>query len=267
MTTVNGLPAHILLVHAIVVLLPLSALVLVLTACLAPVRRRLAGANAILSVLVVILVPITTDAGEWLERRVARTPLVRAHTELGDTAIWAAIPVAVLAVALWWRQREAGAGGDACAAGSGGAAASAGAVTAGGGASGDAGSADSAAAGAGSDAFDAPVDADAAASDVKAGAGAAAADAPRAAGAGSVATRAAHAGAGQTSGASHTAAAGTSRRRTFLAPASKAVTVTLVVLSVLAAGAASYDIVRIGDSGAQASWQGQFQQNPLPRVR
>lgn len=331
MTTVNGLPAHILLVHAIVVLLPLSALVLVLTACLAPVRRRLAGANAILSVLVVILVPITTDAGEWLERRVARTPLVRAHTELGDTAIWAAIPVAVLAVALWWRQREAGAGGDAGAAGSGGAAASSDAVTAGGGASGDAGSADSAAAGAGAAVPDAPVragvagsgalagtdlagaggreragatgsgpsagadaavpdapvragaaesgasrhagavaadaSAGAAASDVKAGAGAAAADAPCAAEAGSVATRADHAEAGQTSGASHAAAAGPSRRRTFLAPASKAVTVTLIVLSVLAAGAASYDIVRIGDSGAQASWQGQFQQNPLPRVR
>ncbi|PKV96078.1 hypothetical protein ATK30_7014 [Amycolatopsis echigonensis] len=261
MTTVNGLPAHILLVHAIVVLLPLSALVLVLTACLAPVRRRLAGANAILSVLVVVLVPITTDAGEWLERRVARTPLVRAHTELGDTAIWAAIPVAVLAVALWWRQREAGAGGDAGAAGSGGAAASAGAVTAG---RGDAGSA---AARAGSDAFDAPVGADAAGSDGQAGAGAAAEDAPSAAGAGSVATRAAHAGAAQTGGAGDTGAAGTSRRRTFLAPASKAVTLTLIVLSVLAAGAASYDIVRIGDSGAQASWQGQFQQNPLPRVR
>jgi hypothetical protein len=32
MGTVNGLPAHILLVHAIVVLLPLAALLLVLTA-------------------------------------------------------------------------------------------------------------------------------------------------------------------------------------------------------------------------------------------
>ncbi|WP_116206823.1 DUF2231 domain-containing protein [Amycolatopsis circi] len=201
MTTVNGLPAHILLVHAIVVLLPLSALVLVLTACLAPVRRRLAGANAILSVLVVILVPITTNAGEWLERRVARTPLVRAHTEIGDTAIWVAIPVAVLALALWWRQREAGT-----------AAVNAGASAAGG-----------------------------------AAVAAASAD-----------------GAAAVSGAG---AAAKNGRRNFLAPASKAVSVTLIVLSVLAAGAAVYDIVRIGDTGAQASWQGQFQQNPAPRAR
>lgn len=65
------------------------------------------------------------------------------------------------------------------------------------------------------------------------------------------------------SGASASKAA--ANRRVFLAPASKAVSVTLIVLSVLAAGAAVYDIVRIGDTGAQASWQGQFQQNPAPR--
>jgi len=39
MTTVNGLPAHILLVHAIVVLLPLTALLLVTTWSTAPVSR------------------------------------------------------------------------------------------------------------------------------------------------------------------------------------------------------------------------------------
>jgi len=107
MTTVNGLPAHILLVHAIVVLLPLTALLLVLTTVWPPARARLAGPNAILAVAVVVLIPITTNAGEWLERRVAPTPLLRDHTELGDTAIWYAIPLAALALIVWWRQREA----------------------------------------------------------------------------------------------------------------------------------------------------------------
>lgn len=77
MTTLNGLPAHILLVHSIVVLLPLAALLLVACALWPAARRKLAGPNAVLSVLVLILVPITTDAGEWLERRVPSTPLVR----------------------------------------------------------------------------------------------------------------------------------------------------------------------------------------------
>ncbi len=106
MNTLNGLPAHILLVHAVVVLLPLAAFLVVLTALWAPARRRLAAANAILSVVVVIIVPITTSAGEWLEQRVPETPLLRDHTELGDTAIWYAIPIAILAVVIWWRQLE-----------------------------------------------------------------------------------------------------------------------------------------------------------------
>ena len=109
MTSVNGLPAHILLVHAIVVLLPLAALLLVLTAVWPAARRRLAGSNAILAVFVVVLVPITTSAGEWLERRVPSSTLLHDHTELGDTAIFYAIPVAVLAVVIWWRSREAAA--------------------------------------------------------------------------------------------------------------------------------------------------------------
>jgi hypothetical protein len=107
MGTVNGLPAHILLVHAIVVLLPLAALLVLLTAVWPEARRRFAGPNAILSLLVVALVPVTTSAGEWLERRVTETALLREHAELGDTAIWAAIPVAFLALVIWWRQREA----------------------------------------------------------------------------------------------------------------------------------------------------------------
>jgi hypothetical protein len=106
MSTVNGLPAHILLVHAIVVLLPLSAALLAVTAFWPVARRRLAGPNAILALVVVMLVPLTTSAGEWLEHRVPRSDLVHQHAELGDTAIYYAIPIAVLALLVWWRQRE-----------------------------------------------------------------------------------------------------------------------------------------------------------------
>jgi cytochrome bd-type quinol oxidase subunit 2 len=106
MKTVNGLPAHVLLVHAIVVLLPLSALLLVLTAASPAIRRRLAGPNAILSVLVVLLVPLTTSAGEWLESRVPQSATLHQHTELGDSAIFYALPIAALAVVIWWLQRR-----------------------------------------------------------------------------------------------------------------------------------------------------------------
>jgi hypothetical protein len=106
MNTVNGLPAHVLLVHGVVVLLPLSAFLLALTALWPAARRRLAGPNVLLSVLVVLLVPLTTGAGEWLERRVPDNSLVHAHAEMGDSAIFYAIPIAVLAVVVCWRNRE-----------------------------------------------------------------------------------------------------------------------------------------------------------------
>ncbi|UOZ06956.1 hypothetical protein [Amycolatopsis sp. WQ 127309] len=106
MKTLNGLPAHVLLVHAIVVLLPLAAILLVVNALWPAARRKLAGPAAGLSVLVAVLVPITINAGEWLQAHVAPTPLVRDHAELGKTAAFVAIPVAILSLLVWWRHRE-----------------------------------------------------------------------------------------------------------------------------------------------------------------
>jgi hypothetical protein len=99
MTTVGGLPAHILLVHAVIVLLPLTAVAVVLVAVWPAARRRLTEATAALAVVTTVVVPVTTDAGEWLERRVPRTALIRAHTEIGDTVVPWSIGLAVVAVA------------------------------------------------------------------------------------------------------------------------------------------------------------------------
>ncbi len=107
MNTLNGLPVHILLVHAVVVLLPLAAALLVLCAAWPAARARFAGANALLAVGTLAMVPVTTGAGEWLQSRVKDTALVRDHADLGGTAVLVAVPVAVLAVAVWWRSREA----------------------------------------------------------------------------------------------------------------------------------------------------------------
>lgn len=106
MITLNGLPAHIVLVHAIVVLLPLSALLLVATAVWPAARRKLAGINAVLATLTLLLVPVTTNAGEWLQARVDETSLVGNHADLGATALYVALPVAALAVLVWWRAKE-----------------------------------------------------------------------------------------------------------------------------------------------------------------
>jgi hypothetical protein len=116
MTTINGLPAHVLLVHVVVVLIPLSAVLLVLVAVWPSARRRLDVLTAVLAVLALIAVPITTAAGDWLEQRLPRTPLLRVHTHLGDTMLPWAIALALVAVLVlvWSRRlaRRASAGGE-----------------------------------------------------------------------------------------------------------------------------------------------------------
>lgn len=104
MSTINGLPAHVLLVHAVVVLVPLTSILLVLVAFWPSVRRRLSLPTAILAGLALIVVPITTEAGDWLEHHVARTPLLRTHTQLGDTMLPWAIGLFIVAAALAARE-------------------------------------------------------------------------------------------------------------------------------------------------------------------
>jgi hypothetical protein len=104
MSTVNGLPAHALLVHLVVVLIPLTAILLILVAFWPSARRRLSVLTAVFAALSLISVPITTDAGEWLERHVERTPLVRDHTHLGDTMLPWAIGLFLVAAALAVRE-------------------------------------------------------------------------------------------------------------------------------------------------------------------
>jgi hypothetical protein len=100
MTTINGLPAHALLVHFIVVLAPLTAFLAIACAVWSPVRRRLVWLVFPLAVVTSILTPLTTQAGEWLERRSGRSPLLDAHTELGDTMIYFSVALVVAAMLL-----------------------------------------------------------------------------------------------------------------------------------------------------------------------
>ncbi|MFH7598957.1 hypothetical protein WDV06_28260 [Streptomyces racemochromogenes] len=106
---VNGLPAHILLVHVVVVLAPLAALALIVCTCFPRVADRFGPALPVLALTVLVSVPLTTEAGEWLEHHVERGPLVRRHAELGDGLLPWALALFVLATAVWWVRRPAAA--------------------------------------------------------------------------------------------------------------------------------------------------------------
>jgi hypothetical protein len=101
MSTFNGLPAHVLLVHFIVVLVPLTAALAVVCAVWPAARKRLIWFVVALSLITLVLTPLTTNAGEWLEHRIGDSPVLSTHTELGDTLLYfsSALLVAVALLA------------------------------------------------------------------------------------------------------------------------------------------------------------------------
>ena len=102
--TVNGLPTHALVVHAVVVLVPLAVAGAVLIAVRPAWRRRYGSLVALLAVLATALCPVATSSGESLEHRVGDPG---AHAALGDQLVFFMIPLTVLVLALWWLQRRA----------------------------------------------------------------------------------------------------------------------------------------------------------------
>ncbi len=87
-STINGLPAHILLNHFVVVLAPLTAILAVLCALWPAARRRLIWLVLLLSVGALALVPLTTSSGGWLAARVDTSPGLTKHEDLGETLIY-----------------------------------------------------------------------------------------------------------------------------------------------------------------------------------
>ena len=98
MSTINGLPAHALLVHAIVVLAPLTALLAILCAVWPAARRRLVWLVLGFAVGTTALTPLTTEAGEWLQHRIGDSPAIQTHAELGNTMLYFAIALLVAAI-------------------------------------------------------------------------------------------------------------------------------------------------------------------------
>lgn len=106
-TVIDGLPAHVLLVHALVVAVPLTSLLVVLHAAWPAAGRRLGLVTPLAGLATLILVPITTNAGEWLYRQLpAGNPDIEKHVMLGDGLLPWVIGLFVVSVAVWWFARS-----------------------------------------------------------------------------------------------------------------------------------------------------------------
>lgn len=90
MDSLFGIPAHPLIVHGAVVLVPLAAIGTILIAVSAKLRRRLGVVVVGLAALSVLFVGLAQQSGESLEDQVTKTQLVRDHAHMGEDVLpWA----------------------------------------------------------------------------------------------------------------------------------------------------------------------------------
>lgn len=100
-TMINGLPAHVLLVHIVVVFVPLASLLLILSAVWPTARRRLGVITPIVALVALASIPPTTNAGSWLIKRVDRSPQLSEHAHLADGLLPWVIGLFAVSVLLW----------------------------------------------------------------------------------------------------------------------------------------------------------------------
>ncbi|WFE33602.1 DUF2231 domain-containing protein [Micromonospora sp. WMMD975] len=104
---VNGLPGHVLVIHAVVVLVPLLALVTVAYGAFPRWRPRLDWAVVALAVVTPILAWVATESGEELEEALESRGYppeglakIHEHSEYGETLLWFTLGLAVVALLL-----------------------------------------------------------------------------------------------------------------------------------------------------------------------
>jgi hypothetical protein len=112
-----GLPAHPLLVHAPVMLIPLSAIGAIWIAVSPTWRHRIGWIVVVLSGAAVGASQLAAGSGEALQDALDKdTALVQQHADLGETFVWFAFVffLAVLGLMVWdtMQRRKAAAAGE-----------------------------------------------------------------------------------------------------------------------------------------------------------
>ncbi|ALX66629.1 DUF2231 domain-containing protein [Microbacterium sp. XT11] len=103
---IAGLPLHPLLVHAVVVLIPLTALALVLGALVPAARRRLGLVTPLAALIVLALLPVTMLAGDALASGLGPIPAVERHAALGRLLWPWVLGMFVVAAVQWVTHRS-----------------------------------------------------------------------------------------------------------------------------------------------------------------
>ncbi len=104
--TVFGIPVHALVVHAVVVLSPLTVLMLLAFSLSERFRAWSRWLTTAVGAVTTAFAFVASASGESLERRVAESSLVEEHAELGDLLPWVVLLTTIVAGALWWAWRK-----------------------------------------------------------------------------------------------------------------------------------------------------------------
>lgn len=102
--TILGLPVHALVVHAVVILVPLSAAGVVAIAAVPRWRERFGTLVLLVSTAALVTVPVATRSGEKLEERIGAKGVVARqiddHKEIGQLVLWPTLAMWALAIGL-----------------------------------------------------------------------------------------------------------------------------------------------------------------------
>lgn len=102
--TINGLPVHVLIVHVVVVLLPLSAIGAIIVACIPRWSRRFGVLVWIGALISLVAAFVAQESGEQLAQRVG-VPMQ--HMDAGMQVKFYAAGLLVVTFILWLLDRKA----------------------------------------------------------------------------------------------------------------------------------------------------------------
>jgi hypothetical protein len=105
---INGLPAHVLLVHLVVVLLPLTAVAAIVVSAWPAAQRKLTFLVPLGAVVGALAVPVTTRAGQDLAKRLGNPPFIDKHLGYGTMVLPWAAALALTTIAQWLYLRRSG---------------------------------------------------------------------------------------------------------------------------------------------------------------
>ena len=120
MDTLFGLPGHPLLAHVAVTAIPVAAMLTIVIAVFPRVPALVKTTTAVLGAVALVVVPFMESSGKALEHKVAETPAVERHTEMGETLLPWVIGlfvsiIVILVVDRWLRRSQSIASSDAVA--------------------------------------------------------------------------------------------------------------------------------------------------------